>query len=643
MNKIKRFSIILLSILTIFSFTAFGQIPDSAVLLGDKGYDLDYANNRENLKEISKQINEAQGRIFVKINGKWYENKSGKEVSTEVIPKLIYKDGKGKLHDYAAEDGEEIILKVTRVNFISANEIEVYFSKSLDKEAAENKNNYKINEKLLGENDKVTLKEDNKTVLMTLNEERKDKSECNIIISKNITDLNKNGLQKDYSNKVLVLSKEKYNYNSIKEYKKDVNMVSDNEELENCKLKGNLYIGGDEITLDNVTVEGTIYVDPGVKGSTNIKNVEADNIVILSGAENSIHLDSVKSQRLEVASDNKVRVESKGSTAIGNTIVHTWAIIDSVSGSFGKIVVSIDENSKNKTIELRGTFKDPIIMETGGTLKAAENANIAKVEIATIDKNAEVELDGNFKEVEINKEAEVSLVKCEVEKIITNAAANLNISKDSKVKQLDKKGHEVAVEGDGNKNIDTVIEKDTSSNSSSNGESNTGESHSRPTVNLSVSNKTIEVGQTLKANVKATSGAQISYSSNNTDVAIIDAKGTITGIKVGTVTIKVRATKSGYRGCTKTFEVTVTENVEGQYKAVITPSFPGAFTNDVKIKSNEQDLTGYQLLYGEDVIAEDTDGDGIVKPLSLFFNSDTDKSKLKVMKDGEEIKVQGLN
>lgn len=69
-------------------------------------------------------------------------------------------------------------------------------------------------------------------------------------------------------------------------------------------------------------------------------------------------------------------------------------------------------------------------------------------------------------------------------------------------------------------------------------------------------------------------------------------------------------------------------------------SFPGAFTYDFKLinKKNNEYLKGYKLIYDGDVIAEDLDNDGIVKPLTIFFGKDIDKTKFKVIKDKQEIK-----
>ncbi|EJO5348441.1 cell wall-binding repeat-containing protein [Clostridium botulinum] len=74
-------------------------------------------------------------------------------------------------------------------------------------------------------------------------------------------------------------------------------------------------------------------------------------------------------------------------------------------------------------------------------------------------------------------------------------------------------------------------------------------------------------------------------------------------------------------------------------------SFPGAFTYDLKVNGQEgkEKITNYQLIYDGKIIAEDSDGDGIVRPLAIFFGKNTDKSKMKIVKDGKEIKVKAID
>ncbi|RXI70746.1 cell wall-binding repeat-containing protein [Clostridium tetani] len=80
-----------------------------------------------------------------------------------------------------------------------------------------------------------------------------------------------------------------------------------------------------------------------------------------------------------------------------------------------------------------------------------------------------------------------------------------------------------------------------------------------------------------------------------------------------------------------------------EYKVIVEPSFPGAFTYDLKvIGDNGETLKGYKLLYDGDIIAEDEDNDGMVRILTIFFGKDSDKAKFKIVKGEKEISFTGL-
>ncbi|NMM61862.1 cell wall-binding repeat-containing protein [Clostridium sp. P21] len=80
-------------------------------------------------------------------------------------------------------------------------------------------------------------------------------------------------------------------------------------------------------------------------------------------------------------------------------------------------------------------------------------------------------------------------------------------------------------------------------------------------------------------------------------------------------------------------------NVKADYTLSLEQSFPGAFTYDLKFTSinSSNNLKEYQLLYDGKVIAEDKDGDGVVRVLAIFLGKDIDKSKFQILKQGEYI------
>jgi aBig family protein len=112
-------------------FTAFAEMPSGTVVLGDKAFDLLYANDPANFAEISELAIKAEN-IYVKAPwGEWVNNTT-QEVMTDasVIPAVVYKNAEGT-KNYAEADGDEkdavdaSELKVASVSAISNTKIQV--------------------------------------------------------------------------------------------------------------------------------------------------------------------------------------------------------------------------------------------------------------------------------------------------------------------------------------------------------------------------------------------------------------------------------------------------------------------------------------------------------------------------------------
>ncbi|MGG0644958.1 hypothetical protein ABE021_13630 [Sporosarcina gallistercoris] len=168
-------------------------------------------------------------------------------------------------------------------------------------------------------------------------------------------------------------------------------------------LNGNLYVNSNA-TLQNLTVNGTVYVNPGDDGTVTLNNVTATNIVVLSGATNSIHLNNVTADSLTVKNDDSVRIESNPGTAITSTIVQSGATLDAKGGSFGTIELV---PATSAAIELRGDF-------SGSSITVPSNATVGQLVVAS-DANA----------VTVNNQGAISEVKADAAVNITgNAPAN---------------------------------------------------------------------------------------------------------------------------------------------------------------------------------------------------------------------------
>jgi hypothetical protein len=120
------------------SFPALAAMPKGTVVIGEKAFALDYANEAENKTEMMEQIKAIQtteGKIFVKApNGVWFNNDQSKLEDASVIPAVTYKDAEGE-KSYESGDGEEANqgdFKVVEISAIGAKKIQVNFNKPVE-------------------------------------------------------------------------------------------------------------------------------------------------------------------------------------------------------------------------------------------------------------------------------------------------------------------------------------------------------------------------------------------------------------------------------------------------------------------------------------------------------------------------------
>ncbi|GCD09746.1 hypothetical protein [Clostridium tagluense] len=94
------------------TLTAFASMASGSVVIGNKAFDLVYANDAANLTEITNAI-VAGGEIYIKnFEGNWISNKNGLAVAASVIPAVVYKSATQKI-DFAAADTNLVVSAVT--------------------------------------------------------------------------------------------------------------------------------------------------------------------------------------------------------------------------------------------------------------------------------------------------------------------------------------------------------------------------------------------------------------------------------------------------------------------------------------------------------------------------------------------------
>lgn len=136
----------------------------------------------------------------------------------------------------------------------------------------------------------------------------------------------------------------------------------DSVELKDMKVTGNLYLEGNNPTVSNVEVSGTIFINPGEEGNAALSGVTADKIVVLSGANKSIHLNNVSCNILYILSKTETRIALEGTANIKNVEIFSSAILDAKNKFNGTIVVL--NNLYIKNVEFLGEYSKTITVES---------------------------------------------------------------------------------------------------------------------------------------------------------------------------------------------------------------------------------------------------------------------------------------
>lgn len=233
-----------------------------------------------------------------------------------------------------------------------------------------------------------------------------------------------------------------------------IKVTAEGVKLQNVRITGNLYLSGNNVQISNVNINGTVAVDPGKDGNATLENVTAKEIKVLSGGENSIHLNSVKSEKLTIETQSKVRVVSEGETKITNTYVKSSVLLDTNKGSFGAVEVN-SSKKENISLELNGKFENKILVKSGAEIKVREGAQVSNIEVAVENKEETVKVEGKVNSLVVSREAKVKLAQnAEVGEIKAEAKLEVEAEKGAKVDKIEgSRSKDVKVTGEGAKDV----------------------------------------------------------------------------------------------------------------------------------------------------------------------------------------------
>jgi mRNA-degrading endonuclease RelE of RelBE toxin-antitoxin system len=160
------------------------------------------------------------------------------------------------------------------------------------------------------------------------------------------------------------------------------------------KLKENLIVLGTNVIVQNVKVQGSVYLNPGPTGDVVLNNVTVTGrIVVESGATASIHLNNVQAPALDVVSSTPVHIVTEGNTSIQHTDIapadKESVILDQAGGSFGSVVI---EAPHSVTLSGNRPFDD-VQVQASSTVNVAGSSQISSLTVAA--SNVKISISSN--------------------------------------------------------------------------------------------------------------------------------------------------------------------------------------------------------------------------------------------------------
>ncbi|WP_061994282.1 cell wall-binding repeat-containing protein [Clostridium sp. ATCC 25772] len=303
-------------------------------------------------------------------------------------------------------------------------------------------------------------------------------------------------------------------------------LSKDNETFGNVEtikeVRGDILVTGNNVTINNVKLNGNLILDPGEKGTVNIKGTTCKNVIVKSGDVNSINLTNVKSDNLVVESKSNVAVKLFEDSTIKNTEVKSNAILKNTKGDFGALKVTGTKES-NYNIELEGRFDKEVLVNCSSNIKCDDVKNIkidskesnskvtlkGKVTDINIINCSNTTLDGSISNVKIENSSQLTIDKnATVKKIQALDKSKITIKNGAKVNLIEKNKN-VTISG----NADKIVENNSDNGS---GGSSSSEKPKNDEFKLIISNDGNEIlNKNLKVDSKKTA---MEYLKENADI-----------------------------------------------------------------------------------------------------------------------------
>lgn len=192
-------------------------------------------------------------------------------------------------------------------------------------------------------------------------------------------------------------------------------------------VNSDVYVKGDGVTLQNLSVNGSIYLDPGANGSAYLNHVTVSGkIVILSGADHSIHFDNVTANNVVYHSSSPVDTEVNNSTlgtiTITNSTGSNKVTVNVSSGTVGNVVDStsapvvlqgqgyqVVTADANSNVEISGKVDTLNINSPSVTVSVDSNASVSNVTVGSVANGTSITDNGTIGSLTNNSSSSVSV------------------------------------------------------------------------------------------------------------------------------------------------------------------------------------------------------------------------------------------
>lgn len=379
-RKIKVLFVFL--VLISFSASVFAEIPKGSVIIGKKGFTFEYANNNENTKEIRnaiKSMKQDEEILIKNKRGDWYRN-NGKKTTLNPLTEISYTMNDGSTVMYKGESlKQEDGFSVLTVSFVSRDKLEIMFSEAI------NDSNYMDKVKVEGYLDikDYSLSSDKKRMYIKIDPIKANMYDANVYVSKDIKNNDGIGMTQDFAEVVSAFTK---TVEKDRTFDSFMSITNYNFVGENLKFNKPVVVTGDRAVLKKCYAKELI-LNPGSAGEVTLENIEADKIIIYSGASSSIHMKNSKVNQIEIKSYTNTRIVDEENNDIQNIEVYSDAIIQTKE-RINSITVKGSKNHKN--VKVIGKVSN-VNLSDNSSLSTGEGSKIDNVNV-----DGKVQLKGNF-------------------------------------------------------------------------------------------------------------------------------------------------------------------------------------------------------------------------------------------------------